>query len=268
MPRFPRSAVGSLVAISIALATMYDCLPVQASKIILKDGRAIEGKIARLSTLKPKPDKAPPAEGAPEVQSIVLLDNNLVSYFFSKQQLVEANEGANGEPVEHFNVRQHISKLGGRVAAVGPLVEIDPFDEYGRRIVTMATSQGLVSVVQGISEVWPTWTKVESVQVQGKNIIWDMRVDTHSIPPDTLRKILYKQIDPAKIDHRLKLVRLFLQSERYQDALQELEQIRRDFPERKAQFEPTVRSRPCSRRSISTAPTSIRARKFRSESTR
>ncbi|HEV7224322.1 MAG TPA: peptidase, partial [Pirellulales bacterium] len=55
------------------------------------------------------------------------------------------------------------------------------------------------------------------------------------------RNILSKQIEPKKIEHRLKLVRLFLQSERYQDALQELEQIRTDFPERKAQYEPTVR---------------------------
>lgn len=243
MPGIQRSVMGnSFVCAGVAVAMLLSLSPARASKIVMKDGRALEGKLVRLSTLKPKPDTPAPAEGAPEVQSIVMIDNSLVRYFVSKQQIVDANEGTATENVEHFNVRQqHIAHLGGRVAQVGPLVRIDPFCEFGRRIVEMNTNQGPVSVVQGITEIWPTWTKVESIQLQGKSLIWDMRIDTHSIPPETLRKILYRQIDPNKIEHRLKLVRLFLQSDRYQDALQELEQIRQDFPEHKAQFEPTVR---------------------------
>lgn len=242
MPKFPSFPICKrFLGVSVALAALAWPAVSQASRIVLKDGRVLEGKLARLTTLAPKPEKPGAPQGAPDVLSIVLMDNNLVRYFVSKQQILSADEGTAAENVEHFNVRQRVARLGGRVARVGPLVEIQPFDEFGRRIVTMNTNQGLISVVQGISEIWPTWTKVEALQVQGKNVIWDMRIDTHSLPPDTLRSILSKQIDPTKIDQRLKMVRLFLQMERDQDALQELDRIRQDFPEHKAQFEQTVR---------------------------
>ncbi|HUY93040.1 MAG TPA: peptidase [Pirellulales bacterium] len=231
--------VAYLIVAAAALALVQSSW---ASKIVLKDGRVLEGKLVRLITLAPKPGAKPASSGAPPVQPIVMIDNDLVRTFVSKRQIIEADESVHGEGVEHFNIRQRAAHLGGTVAKLGPLVRIDPFDEFGRRIVQMNANIGQVSVVQGITEIWPTWTKVESVQLKNtRNIIWDMRIATSTIPPDTLRSILYKQIDPTNVQHRLKLVRLFLQSERYQDALDELERIRKDFPERKAQFEPQVR---------------------------
>ena len=242
MSRARRSVIRKAACYVAVAATLLSSVPPSlASKIVLKDGRVLEGDLARLITLAPKPIAKPSSNGAPQVQPIVMIDNNLVRYFVPKRQVVEANEG-DADPVEHFNVKQHPSHLGGKVARLGPLLRVDPFDEFGRRIVEMSTNQGRLPIVQGITEIWPTWTKVEAIQMRDmKSIVWDMRIATSSIPPDTLRSILQKQIDPKKVDHRLKLVRLFLQSERYQDALEELDNIRKDFPERDTQFEPVVR---------------------------
>ena len=244
MSRAKRTVAGKIVCYAAVAVTLISGVQsARASKLVLKDGRVLEGKIAPLITLAPKPGAKPPANGAPPVQPIVLIDNSLVRYFISKRQVAEADESAEGENVEHFRIRQDTPRLGGIVAKLGPLVRIDPFNEFGRRIVEMQAGIGPLAVVQGITEIWPTWTKVEALQLKGggRNIIWDMRIATSSIPPDTLRSILLKQIDPNKVEHRLKLVRFFLQSDRYQDALEELERIRTDFPERKTLFEPQVR---------------------------
>ena len=52
------------------------------------------------------------------------------------------------------------------------------------------------------------------------------------VSADQLRMtILQKEMDPTNSDQRLKIVRLYLQSERFQDARAELEQLIKDFPE-------------------------------------
>ena len=58
-----------------------------------------------------------------------------------------------------------------------------------------------------------------------------MRIATSSIPREQLSKILYSAGDPKNPDQRLRIVRLYLQSERFQDARAELEQLIKDFPE-------------------------------------
>ena len=59
-----------------------------------------------------------------------------------------------------------------------------------------------------------------------------MRIATSSIPYDVLHKILWKQIDPTNIEHRKKIARFYLQSERYREARETLEAIVEAFPDR------------------------------------
>lgn len=214
--------------------------PVWASKVVLRDGRVYEGRVARLSSIGEDPVNVP-AAGAPQVQLIVLCDDNLRRIFLGKSQIQEVVE-SDVTTVEAFNIRQQVAHSGGKVAQLGAPLRITDWDEHGRRIFSMNSNQGKIDVVQGITKITPLWTKVESVHMmQGKNIIWDMRMATSSIPPDTLRGILIKQINSKKIEDRLKLVKLFLQSERYQDAQAELDKIVKDFPEAKQRFENALR---------------------------
>ncbi len=96
----------------------------------------------------------------------------------------------------------------------------------------MVTGKGEINVIQGITEITPLWTKVEGL-AGAHPYIWDERIATSSIPRETLFAILSnsKVIDPKKLDDRLKLVRLLLDSERYLEAESELEAIVRDFPD-------------------------------------
>jgi predicted esterase len=58
-----------------------------------------------------------------------------------------------------------------------------------------------------------------------------MRVRTSTIPREILSQILMRNIDPKKPDDRLKIVRLYIQSERFDDARNELERVMKDFPD-------------------------------------
>src|SRR5690348_17054635 len=117
MSRAKRSVIGKVACyVAVAATLLSSVQPALASKLVLKDGRILEGKIARLITLAPKPGAKQPANGAPPVQPIVLIDNSLVRYFVSKQQVAEADESAEGENFEHFRIRQDTPRLGGIVA--------------------------------------------------------------------------------------------------------------------------------------------------------
>jgi len=113
---------------------------------------------------------------------------------------------------------------------VGPVVKITPFDKFGNRSYTMRTPQGPLTIIQGITEVTPVYTKVEGLVVE-QSYVWDMRVATNSIPRETLSAMLRRAIDPKNANQRLQLVRLYAQAERFEDARQELADCITDFPE-------------------------------------
>ena len=73
-------------------------------------------------------------------------------------------------------------------------MRVTPFDEFGRRIFEMQGKEGVIPVVQGITEITPTYAKVEGL-AGPKAIVWDQRIATSSIPRDVLDKITPR--DPA-----------------------------------------------------------------------
>src|SRR5262249_23257687 len=94
-------------------------------------------------------------------------------------------------------------------------------------------STGRIDVVQGITKITPVWCRVEGLLVKKPLVpfIWDERIATSSIPQEKLSEILKRYIDPKKFDERKKVVRLYLQGQRYREAEAELKQVQRDFPD-------------------------------------
>src|SRR5262249_26980143 len=88
-------------------------------------------------------------------------------------------------------------------------------------------------VVQGITQITPLYTKVEGLGGGPQPIVWDCRLATSSLSRDVLSAVLAKTVKPGDIEGRLQLVRLFLASERYREAGQELEATMKEFPDRK-----------------------------------
>jgi len=218
---------------------LFSGAKVWSTEIVLADGRVLLGKLGKVAGLADVPlPTQPDAEGP--LQLIVFVDDELRRTFVSDRLVREVRQEEARQVEEKFHLRQRVLRSGPSVRAVGWPLRVEPFDEYGRRIFTMRTAKGAVDVIQGITELTPQWTKVEGI-----SHVWDMRIATSSIPPETLRKILFKLIDPKNIEHHKKLARFYLQSERYEEARKILEELLASFPDRselKEQLAPSLRA--------------------------
>jgi pimeloyl-ACP methyl ester carboxylesterase len=211
-------------------------LPAFGSRALLKDGRVLEGKLAPIASLSKDP-RGGFQHGEPGPQLILMCDDNLRRYFVPKRQVQELREADEGEVAEKFLIPRETRRAGMRVSQVGSIVKIGPFDEFGRREFTIQTDKGPLAVIQQITEITPRWTRLE-----GYRQIWDQRVATSSIPPDVLRKVIDSQIDPKKVEHRLKVARFYLQCEQYAVAEAELKRIAAEFPEFRQQIDSVKQS--------------------------
>jgi predicted esterase len=211
----------------------------EAVQLVLKDGRVLKGKLGLTAGLNEMPQPVS-ADGSGRLQLLLFVDDDLRRTFVSTYQKQDLRQDDAGEILEKFLIRQRVVQAGRMVKSVGPILNIQPFDEFGRRIFSMNTSQGPVDVIQGITEMTPLWTKV-----QGISHVWDMRLATSSIPRETISKILSKQVKKDDVEARKKVARFYLQSERYKEAYQELESILTDFADNaevKKDLEPSVRA--------------------------
>jgi hypothetical protein len=221
-----------LTALLVAMAAVIVAWPVAAATLLLKDGRTLDGRYAEITSVAENP-LAPKAQaGEVTLTPILVIDDGLRRTYIHRSQVREILEQNSGRDVR-INIWQPVAERGGGVGRIGQAVRITPFDDHGRRIYEMRSTEGLLSIVQGITQVTPLYTKVQGLTGGSRPIVWDMRLATSSIPRDTLSRILSAAVQPDDLEGRLQIVRLYLQSERYRDAGAELEQILTNFPERK-----------------------------------
>ncbi len=218
------SAVVALVMLCLALPS------VSGATIVLKDGRRLKGSVGKVSGLADSTNAAKAAE----VATITFVDDELRRVFFPTTRVQSVEMAEAGDIKEKISLQQRAARNGAQVHRVGPAVKITPFDDHGHRTFSMMTAKGRLDVVQGITQITPGWTKVEALATQRQSVNWDMRIATTSIDKDQLRAILLKRIDPKDLEQRLKIVRLFLQMDRFLDAQRELDQIIADFPGQEA----------------------------------
>ena len=198
-----------LVSKAAAIASVFAFVsPAAAQLAILKDGRQLQGKLTQIAKVAEDPLKnADPLALTP----ILLCDDELRRTMVPYARLAKLEQQP-FTPQEVIRIPQPVADEGRRVAGVGPILRITPFDEFGRRIFSMNTLRGRIDVVQGITEIAPVYTTIRGLR--GTNsYVWDMRIATSSIPRDVLQKIFQKYIDPKNVDQRLRLVRLLIQAD-------------------------------------------------------
>lgn len=211
----------------LCLVSLFPSATGRAEFVTLKNGMQFEGRVGKIASLGDDPLSPQGAAGQIKIKQIILVDDDLRRVFFSSMQTQGIVPKQTN--LERIRINQRVAKSNRRVGSVGQFSRVTEFDEWGRRIVTMGTGDGAVDIVQGITEVTPTYTKLEGLSARN-SYVWDYRMSTSSIPRDVLSKILLRQIDPKDPDNRLRLVRLYIQAERYKDARVELESVIKDFP--------------------------------------
>jgi predicted esterase len=191
----------------------------------MADGRVLEGRFALLPGVAVDPT-------APKSQSagtpILMCDDELTRTMVSKRRVAKTEPAPVDFGLEKIRIPQRVPEKGRRVAGMGAAIETTPFDEFGRRILSLSTAGGRVDVVQGITEITPRWTRIEGILTENP-VLLDMRLATSALPRDVLKRVIEQHIDRTNADHRLRVVRLLIQAERYEDARSELDEVLKDF---------------------------------------
>mgnify|MGYP001243328488 CR=1 FL=1 len=206
--------------------------PVSAATLLLKDGRALEGRYVEVAGVAENPLSPKATAGEVALTPLILLDDGLRRTIIHSSKIRQVLDQDSGRNVR-INIWQQVADRGGAVGRIGRATRVEPFDKYGRRTYEMQSTEGPLTIVQGITQITPLYTKVEGLMGGTRPIVWDTRIATSSIPRETLNRILTTSVKRDDLDGRLQVVSLYLQSERYRDAGTELEQIIKDFPERK-----------------------------------
>jgi predicted esterase len=226
----PRLLPGGCLALVAMLGSLVTPMAAaRADRVELADGRVLDGRFAKLPGVAVDPLEAQQREGG-SGQLILMCDDELRRVMVARRQ-VRAVEPAVVDPgMERIEIPQRVPESGRRVAGIGSILATTPFDEFGRRVITLATGSGRLELVQGITEITPRWTRLEGVQTE-KPLLLDMRLATTSIPRDVLQRVIARQVDPRDSDERLRVVRLLMQAERFDDAGRALDGVLADFPD-------------------------------------
>lgn len=197
----------------------------------MDDGRILVGKFAKTPGVIDKIVVNPDPEGEGKALSIVVVDDGLRRTFVPKRRVMELIEEL-PEKIVRIRLVQPLAHGSSTVGSVGPSLGLTPLDKFGRRIYEMQTRDGPLEVIQGITELNYRYAKLEALKGSSRRVVWDTRIATSSIPSDTLRAILSQTVSRQNADDWLKIVRFYLQGERYHDARRELQALMKRFPEK------------------------------------
>ena len=200
--------------------------PLVAAKIVLKDGRILEGRIAPLSRVDEKADEI----GKAPVKLIIVLDDGLRRVYFPKYNIRPGDvPEAGGEALETFKTGHRGHRGSNVLSVLGEYDNSEPFDPFGRRILPLKSFGGTALAIQSLTELTPRYVRARAQQIDKSPVEWDMRIATNSIPRDVLTPILMNLVDPKDLEDRIRLVRFYIQGNLFEDAIDELDAIRRDW---------------------------------------
>jgi len=208
-----------------------------AGEAQLKNGTIVQGNMWLMSSLSSHPvgkdQLLAPKDADPVPRNIVLIDNGWQKYYVPNQQI--PNQQFSNHTLlkpQAFTLKHQKTNQIQIVASVGSIRDVQPFDEFGRRRLTLETQKGPLQVIQGITQIEP-----DHAIVEGLNCKWKSGIALRAIPFQTLDGLLRKQIKADDPAGRLGLVGFYRQAEYYEQAFAELEAIARDFPDQQARCE-------------------------------
>ncbi|MEM9828213.1 MAG: alpha/beta hydrolase [Planctomycetota bacterium] len=191
----------------------------------LRNGVTLHGVMTEVASLQ----IGPGAAGNVAARPYWRVDDGLrKNYFHGRGMLVGDPFNRGGRDVT-LNFWQPVGK-GNAVGGLGSILDVSPFNDFGRRRLRMRGPTGApIDVFQGIVEINSEFAQLIALE----DYEWDMRVATSSIDSETLMRVFRKRTDPKDLDERLELVRFFTEAKRYAPAREALSQIIKDFPAQK-----------------------------------
>ena len=239
MNTHPPRLLNGLLVLTAGLFLVGDLCrtSLRAGEVQLKNGTIVTGNLWLKSSLSgPRVGKnqlLTPKDAAPVPHVILMIDNGWQVTYVPIQQIVK-NEFDNNVVLkpQAFLVKQQKANQGQIIAEVGSVKDVQPFDEFGRRRLSLETQKGVLQVIQGITQIEP-----DHVVLEGLNYQWKTGLSLKAIPFATLDALLRKQIkndDPAG---RLGLVSFYRQAGYFKQAFNELNAVANDFSDQQERCE-------------------------------
>jgi pimeloyl-ACP methyl ester carboxylesterase len=206
-----------------------------AGEIRLKNGTVLNGNLWLLGKLGDNPigvgKRLSIKDAAPTPQNIILVDNGWQKYYVPRRQIPDEDVDKDIIPSrpEAFSYKLLKNNQSRMIASVGSVVDVSPFNEFGQRTITLASSKGKLEVIQAISRIEP-----DHVVLDALNYNWQVGLSLRAVPPETLEKLLRQKVKSDDPVGRFALVRFYSQAEMYPEAFKELDQITADFPDQQA----------------------------------
>lgn len=196
-----------------------------AGEVQLKNGVTLSGSPTEIETLIKGPARPNPLPTT--TYPIWMIANPLQKYFVPRRQVENVNRDIDLSKGESFRLKHKPMQGGSRaIGVVGDFLEKpEPFDEFGRRKVRLRARPVNLDVIQGVTEISPTYLKIEAL-----NYDWKTALSTSSIPNDVLDRMLRKANPSTDAAHRLRIALFYIQAQKYEPAQRELEAIASEFP--------------------------------------
>ncbi|QDV27170.1 carboxylesterase family protein [Aureliella helgolandensis] len=205
----------------------------QQYTVELRNGlRLGPGQVTAVASISTNSFQAGSPAGEVQGMPIQRLDNGVTATYYngSPMNVLAAREStiASFEEIV-FPSSMEVATTGVAPAILGVL-GVSEFSKYGRREYKLMTTRGPVSLTQGITLLSPVFAKVEVLRSDATQFAWDQRRTTSSIPAQTLREILMQVLDMSSSGDWLRMVRFYMQAERYVEARDVMEEAIRKFP--------------------------------------
>ncbi len=194
-----------------------DTVPLKGSVIL----RGIAVRVPGLNLRTAQQNNGGPTANNP----IVLVDDGVRLYFVPRWLVPEIREEDDLASLVRIKIDQRKTTRTSGPEVIGGFKDVRPFNEFGHGMVTLGLRNKDLDISLGITELRPDYARVEAL-----NYSWQFAISLASLPPETLRAILQRGIDPEKEEDRKSLVLFYVQAEMYPEASRELASVMADFP--------------------------------------
>ncbi|MEZ6145491.1 MAG: hypothetical protein R3B91_08780 [Planctomycetaceae bacterium] len=213
------SAIPLLVAV-VAVIPHLD-----AGEVRTQSGFVIRGRPSQVEGLSAA--AARQSRGPVNIKHVWMVDDDLRRTFVPQRMVNKGDVSTDDlQTFDEFTLDRGAHHRGMAPAVIGSYLEVTPFDEYGRRTVTLAAQPKNIPIVQEITRLRP-----DIVTLSGVSHNWTHGLPTSALSDDVLLSLLKQATDANSPQDRLRVVRFVTDANRYTLAQQLLNQFKMDFPD-------------------------------------
>ncbi len=214
------------VAGSVVLfAVIASVIPLSGGEVRTQTGFVISGRPVQLEGLTAA--AARQSRGPTNLKHLWMVDDELRRTFVPQRMVNKGDVSTeNLQTLDEFSLGRVTPNRAIGPAVIGSYLEKTPFDEYGRRSVTLAAQPKNISIVQEITKLRP-----DIVTLSGLSHNWTHGLTTNALSDDVLLSLLNQATDPNSPQDRLRIARFLTDAQRYSLANQLLTRLKVDFPD-------------------------------------